>query len=294
MLRTLAILSALAAAQAAGASVTTLNQFTGHVKVSVVAFGQASGPTVSGSFFTGVSPASATLLDAFVISGDFLGPGAGGGGVQASLNAQPLGTSFPFDQDPGLSPTAFAYQWNASGVVSGVQNYSFFAQAALGQQMANQMSGAAMVVVTQDPSFPLRTITINMGVTEIGDTSPTETASTTFNEIIPNSIGAGASTLTLFTLADDAFNSGESAAFNGQNLLLGPLDFDGNLGTNASLVNLPVTTTGGSLNNVSITTNGDLFNWHLAILDSPVPTPGGVMVFAVSALGIGLRHRRVC
>ena len=294
MKRLVMIVLMLAVAPCVEASVTTVQQYTGHVKVSVVAFGQSSGSTVSGSFFTGVAPASAQLLDAFVISGDFLGPGggSGGGGVAASLNGQPLGTSTPFDQDPGASPTAFAYRWGAAGVVGGVQNYSFFAQAALGQQPAFQMSGAAMVVVTQDPSFPMRTITINAGVTEIGDTSPTETASTTFGEIVPNSIGAGASLLTLFTLADDAFSSGETAAFNGQNLMLGPQDFDGNLGTNASLINIPVTTTVGGGNNVSITTNGDLFNWHLAILDSPVPSPGTVTVALIGcAMGAARRRR---
>ncbi|MEK6643453.1 MAG: hypothetical protein AABZ08_06045 [Planctomycetota bacterium] len=228
------------------------------------------------------------MVDAFLLSGDFAGFNAGGGGMAASLGGQPLGTVLPFTQDPGLFPTSFAYAWNATSVVSnmGSGNYSVSIAPGLGQIPAFQMCGAALVVVTQHASYQARTITINLGTLTVGDNSANEMVSTTFNEIIPNSIGAGQGALMLFTLADDAFNTGEQLAFNGQSVIA-PGAFDGNLGVNASLVVQPVTVQAGA-NSTDITTNGDYFAWNMAILNSPVPEPSTLTTLL---LGIVLMRR---
>jgi hypothetical protein len=288
MTRAVAVLLVLAASHACHAGLTTNFQVSGNVRVQVSAFGQGSGSTLSGAFSVGIVPGSSVVF-AGVFTGDFLGPGGtGGGAMSASLNGSGIGIAQPFDQDPSMFPTSFAYLWNAGSVVTGSGTYNLLAGAAPGAQMPFNLQGAALVVITSHPNFAPRTITINSGVWEVGDTSPTETASTTFQEILPNSIGAGQGFLSLFTLSDDSFNSGESASFNGQSLLLGPGDFDANLGVGASHMVFPVTTTAGGTNSVSVTTNTDLFNWHLAILESPIPSPG---VAWVLALGLGARRR---
>lgn len=46
-----------------------------------------------------------------------------------------------------------------------------------------------------------------------------------------------------------------------------------------------------SLDTVSVTANGDLFNWKLAILDSPGPAPDTPPVIMLAAAGFGVRRR---
>ncbi len=281
------------AGRSPGALITRI-QHMGNLSVAIVPIDQACGSSISGTFsLPGLGPPGTTVFDAFILSGDFLGPSGGGGALSASLNSMPIGTLSPFDQNPTLFPTSFAYLWGASSVVTTGGNYAFNAAAPIAGTPGNQICGAALVVITQNAAFPMRTITINAGATVVGDTSTTETETTTFSEMIPNSIGAGQGFLWLYTLADDVFSTGESASFNGGALpLLQPNFMDANLGFNSSLGTTPVTTLAGGMNQASLTTNGDFFAWDLAILVSPVPAPGaGGLLLAGVALAASRRRR---
>jgi hypothetical protein len=95
-------------------------------------------------------------------------------------------------------------------------------------------------------------------------------------------IGAGTGKLSLLTLADDTSVSGEQIAFNG-NVIGGPID--ANLGASSSVFNFNVTTIGGGNDTVGMTSQGDIFGWHVAVLLSPVPDPaGGAGMFALGLL----------
>jgi len=273
------------------ATLVTTAQFSGHFNVQVHAFGQACGSSISGVNVSPViGPAGATVSSAFLLTGDFLGINSGGGALAASLGIQSLGTFSPFTQDPALNPTSFAYIWNANPPVNQSGTFAVSVAAGLGQIPANQLCGAALVVVTQHSSFQLRTITINTGTLTIGDNSPAEMVSTSFSELIPNAIGSGVGQLLLFTLADDAFNTGEQLAFNGQPLIA-PGAFDGNLGVNASLVVQPVNVNAGPNNSADITTNGDFFSWNMAILNSPIPEPATGSLVLILALATAASRR---
>jgi hypothetical protein len=283
-----------ALAGSAHASMISAAQYSGNYNIQVHAFGQACGNGASSTFNSvNIVPGGATVVDAFLLSGDFAGFGAGGGAMAASLGGQSLGTVQPFTQDPGLFPTSFAYYWNATSVITNSGNYSVSIAPGLGQIPAFQMCGAALVVVTQHASYPARTISLNLGTLTVGDNSANEMVSSSFNELIPNSIGAGQGQLMLFTLADDAFNMGEQLAFNGQ-IVPAPGAFDGNLGVNASLVVQPVTVQAGT-NTTDITTNGDYFAWHMAMLISPVPEPSALTTILLTIVLMRRgRHRVNC
>jgi hypothetical protein len=114
----------------------------------------------------------------------------------------------------------------------------------------------ALAVAFSHPSLPLGRVEINDGSIELNFSDDTE--STTFSTL------GGPSNLWLFFQADDGSGTGEQILFN--NVVVGG-PIDGNLGTAASLFNIPVTAVGG-LNTVDVVSPNDYFGWHVAVLHS--------------------------
>ena len=233
---------------------TTSFTFTGNVglAIDVVPFAGfvANNP---GTFVISI-PAGSTVLKALMYVQRWDDPATN---ASAVLSGSPLGPIAAFVTDPAGNFLLQAYRFDVTGIVTGSGNYPFTFDTSGGQNYY-----AALVVVFSHRLEPVGTILINDGSEAIG-TGPSTTAF--------SGVGGGAGTLTIVTQADNSGTSGESIVFNGATIL-GPGDiFNANLGDFASLFQLPVTVAAGT-NTASITTFGDLFGWHLAILVASSPT----------------------
>jgi hypothetical protein len=265
--------------------------FTGNIGYELSGFGQPSGPMAMGNATLSTLPPGAVPIVGFAFTNDFP---PGGGFLDASVT-NPASQNFQIAQ--GAPPTAgdpqpiaqvFGYTFGVPPVaITGNGQYAFNVTPSLVGGNANQISGVGLLVIYMDPLQPLSTITVNAGVLSMGTGGNPNVQSTTFAGPL---IGAGAGRLSLLTLADDTFTSGEQIRFNGTPIG-GPID--ANLGINASVFNFNVTTVGGGNDVATMTSQGDIFGWHVAVLQSPVPEPGclawGSVVLAMAAARPRLR-----
>jgi hypothetical protein len=171
-----------------------------------------------------------------------------------NFNGNNLGSVAPHASDPGGGLVLDSYRVDVTSAVTGNGSYTF-------QVSATNVYYAALLVVYSHPSEPSRTLKINDG----SENLTIGPSTTTFAGML-----AGPGTLTIVTQADDAFGTGESLQFNGSTLL-GPGDvFNSNLGAVASRHDVAVAVQAGA-NTATVTTGGDHFGWHLAILTGPGP-----------------------
>jgi hypothetical protein len=295
---------------AAQGVMTTTFQVTGNVGYELVGFAQPGQTSVSGNVQLMTVPPTATILNALVYTNDFLapppggGPNGGGGWLDGtitdpSLVPSSLGVNVaPTSQDPG-SALVFGYQFGAAGAITTTGQYSINLTASFAGGNPGQMHGAALLVIYQDATLPVTTITVNDGVQYLDGVAGNTNRTTTFAELTPNAIGSGTGALSLFTLGDDPFTSGEQIKLNNQVLAT---NIDSNLGGgggSASLYNFDalnasaITTVGGGGNTVELTSTGDVYSWSVAVLQSPVPEPSTIMLAILGLLGLlGYGRRR--
>lgn len=287
------------------AQLTPAFQMSGNLGYELVGFGQPGMPFVQqNSVALSMNvPGGATPVLGFIYTNDYLGlnpmgqpigggwidisvTGLQGGGTTNFLNVQ------PFASGPATTPVTWSYGVPLAPnqlTVGPNAPYSISAQASAMFGNSNQMHGAGLLAIYQSPLLPMTTLTVYHGVEVLGNQG-VNMQSVIFAQQSAM-IGAGSGTLSVLTFGDDSFNSGETIDFNGTTIAT---NIDGNLGNGggASIFNLSVTTVGGGQDQATITTQGDLFGWHLAVLQSPVPTPGSVSLAAISGLFACRRRRR--
>lgn len=302
----LALVGALVAGPTARAGMVQGYQMSGQLGYELTGIAVPGGPLnpVSGTITLNNIPGGASIQQVFLYANDFLGPipggGFGGGGFldfafsQAPASPIPLGSSAPTSQDPTPTPGTFGYEIAlAPTSVSGNGSYNVQiseTNPSFGGN-ANQLAGAGLLVIYSHPILPVSTVTVNHGVFLLGSGVQPSSASTTFAEN-PTTIPAGTGNLSILTFADDPATSGETVVFNGTNIG-GPLDANLPGGGSASVLNFSnVTTLGGGNDQVSVTSTGDIFGWHVAVLQSQVPEPTSALLMVVAGAAISLRRPR--
>lgn len=183
-------------------------------------------------------------------------------GLSATFAGAPLGIAPPYSSE-ALLVTLTTYRWDVTvNIVPGVPSYNFTVLDAMGLPVA--VAGVGLVVVWENAATePTRTVTIVDGVKQVGENG-SETESMTFT-LLP----AGNTTAWVFTTDDDA-SLGEVVSYNAANIG-GPLV--GNLGLNASVLQMSTTSNAGS-NTLSIFTQSDHLTWVLgATAVDLVPIP---------------------
>ena len=273
-------------------------QVSGQVDFEMVGFGQPGQSFANGNLtFTNVIPGS-TVLFAAVYTNDF----APFGGGQSNISitdpfATPILTANnvnPTSQDPPTTPSNFGWEVPLAPVLvpgNGTYGISFNPSQLLPNPSTSQMHGAGMIIVFSDPSLPQQTITVMHGAEYLdGQTpaSPHASQSVSFPESGASTIGAGSGTRTILPLGDDANdpppNANETLDFNGNTI---HSILDGNLdpiSNTSSIVSAPVTTVAGHNNNIATVNAGsDIFGWHVAVLESPIPEPASLAMLTLTA-----------
>lgn len=172
-------------------------------------------------------------------------------GMSATFGGAPVGNVGPYASE-ALLLTLQTFRWDVTAnIIPGVGSYSFAMLDGLGFPVA--VAGVALVVVWDDAiNEPIRTVTIVDGVKQVGENGA-ETESMTFMNL-----PAGNTSAWIFTTDDDAA-SGETVSYNGSSIG-GPID--GNLGLNATILQMSTTSVSGS-NTLSISTVSDHLTWVL-------------------------------
>ena len=250
---------------------------------------------VTGAIQLSNIPPGAIIQQAYLYTNDFA---TGGGSLDFAFSlgtpVAALGNSFPTSSDPVPTAATFGYEIPLPpNSVFGNGSYNVRISESSFNGNANQMAGAGLLVIYSDPTLPTSTITVNHGVLLLGPGNTS--ASTTFSESSAT-IPAGIGSLSILTFADDAQTSGETVQFNGITIG-GPLDANLPGGGSASVLNFSkVTTLGGGLDQTTVSTTGDIFGWHVAVLQSQsstvVPEPSSFAIFATMTLFLVVPRRK--
>jgi hypothetical protein len=230
----------------AGAALSQRYQSTGNLGLQVTGAAANNFQIVNGTL-TVSKPPLATTQKAFFYVSQINNPS----GLSVAFQNVGLGPIGPPASDAQFN-TLYTYTFDVTPwVVPGVLTYSY----SLGQPTAGSgIAGVALAVVWQDPSEPVRTVTIIDGMQQVGE-SGAETETVTFA-----GMPSGATSLWLFTVYDDSAASGETVSYNGGSIG-GPID--GFLGLNASVLQLSATSVSGN-NTLSIATINDHMGWMVA------------------------------
>jgi hypothetical protein len=230
----------------AGAALSQRYQSTGNLGLEVAGAAANNLQIVNGTLTVSKPPLAATQKAFFYVS-QINNPS----GLSVTFQNVGLGSIGPPASDAQFN-TLYTYTFDVTPwVVPGVLTYSY----SLGQPTAGStIAGVALAVVWQDPSEPVRTVTIIDGMQQVGE-SGAETETVTFA-----GMPSGATSLWLFTVYDDSAASGETVSYNGGSIG-GPID--GFLGLNASVLQLSATSVSGN-NTLSIATINDHMGWMVA------------------------------
>lgn len=282
---------------ALGAMATNL-QISGHVGYELAGIA-SPGPPISASITLSSIPPGAMPLFAFVYTNDFVGPmGSGGGQIDAKFTPLFGPASWiaknlnPNSSDPVPIAQTFGYKIPiVPTTITGNGSYGIDITASPIGGNPNQMAGAGLLVIYSHPTLPLSTITVNDGVLMMGTGGMPNSQSTTFSQLSDTIYASSKSSLSLLTFADDAFTSGEQIKLNGVKIG-GPIDANLPGGGSASIFNFNVTSLGGSSNTATLTSTGDIFGWHVAVLQTPVPEPSALALVASGLAGLSWFRRR--
>lgn len=282
----LAVLALLA--PAARAAAIQSFQATGQFSLEVTGASNPPGafPTMA-STFSLTPPVGATVHKAFVYTGDWNNSGAT---LDLVFDVSPNLPTGPIANDAAFT-TLYGYRWDVTSFVVGVaMSYNFtIGLDALLTSQGQQIAGAALVVIWNDPSALNSTVTIVDGALQVGETTP-DTETMTFS-----GMPAGNTNLQLFTVSDDMAGTNEVIKYNGSSVG-GPIDE--NLGLGASVVSISNLTSISPANNVvSVTSPVDHFGWIVSVTIVPEPASAtllllGFPILAATALRRMRRRRK--
>lgn len=276
----------LALSVPAQAGVTQSYTTSGQLSLDATGYSNPTGAMsfLSGSFNISQVPAGATVHKAFVYSADW---NNGGAGLDLQFGTSPyLGTG-SFQSDAAFL-TLYGYRWDVTSYVLNVPmsyNFSVGLDMFLTSQ-GNQITGASLVVVWNDPGAPQSTVSIVDGALQVGENTPTtpDTENMTFA-----GLPAGNTDMKLFTVSDDAAGSGEVIKYNSV-AVGGPIDE--NLGLGASLISINNATSVSPANNVtSVTSTADHFGWIYTAVIVPEPATTTLVLFSVPLLAAAAWRR---
>lgn len=300
-----AIAVVLGGSLGAHAAMMTSLQISGNVGYELAGIA-SPGPPVNASIILSNIPPGAMPLFVFIYANDFVGPAGSGGGLIDATFTPLFGPSFPIasntspnSSDPVPLAQTFGYKLGViPTAVAGNGSYGINITPSFIGGNANQMAGAGMLVIYSDPLLPQSTITVNDGVYMMGTGGMPNSQTTTFQQMSNTIHASASSTLSLLTFADDPFNTNEQILFNGS-VIGGPIDANLSGGGSASIFNFTVSSVSGSANTATLTSTGDIFGWHVAVLQtpmpqrSPVPEPSSFMLGAAALLGLAYFSRRL-
>jgi hypothetical protein len=229
-------------------------QQTGNIDLEVAGVAGGNGLVAGGTLSLSRLPATAAVVKATLYASQV----NNGVGLHAQFAGADMGTVGPAAADT-VNQALYCYQWDVtSRVVPGVTSYSFVVN------QGSAIAGVALAVVWEDVNEPTRLVCLMDGMRQLGADGP-ESQSVTFANL-----GPGATKVSLFTVLDDAVNSGEIVSYNGS-ALAGPIDQ--NLGFLASLLRLDTVSNSGD-NTVSIWTDKDHMGWMIAGASVTMPPVG--------------------
>ena len=270
-------------------------QATGNVGLYSSAVSTNSPNSISGSFNLSQLPSGATIQKAFLYTADWWQGSQPQ--VQLTINTQPVAVTPATASDTPIGPLSFptltSYRWDLTTALSLLPPAPFLFSIT-STQSNPQLTAASLMIVWSDPSAPLSTVTIVDGAQQVGELTQTSPPTSDTESINFTGLPAGSTALTLFTVSDDPFGTGETVRYNG-GTNHGPLD--GNLGNVASLLQFSDTSVAGS-NGLVITSSQDYFGWvasaSVVTPAAAVPEPGSLTLLAIGMLGslVGLRRRR--
>lgn len=242
------------ASPAAYAEMAPSFQQTGNLALEITATAGGNTTVASGTLSLSRLPVTATVVKASL----YASQANNAAGLRARFAGIDLGTVGPAASD-SAAQVLYNYRWDVtSRIVPGTLDYSFTVS------FGNSVAGVALAVIWQDINEPTRMVTLVEGMRQIGNIAfETETVQ------FPNQ-GSGDAEITIFTILDDALNSGETIAYNG-NHIGGPIDQ--NLGYLSSLIRLNTTSLSGD-NALSIHTQTDHMGWMLAGVSVTMPPVG--------------------
>lgn len=229
-------------------------QRMGNLAIAVVGAAGGNAAIAAGTMGLSRLPATATVVRATLYASQV----NHAAGLRARFAGVDLGTVAPAASD-SVVQVMYSYAWDVKHLVHpGTIEYSYSISS------GNAVAGLALVVIWEDINEPTRIVTLVDGIRQVGELG----AETEKVEI--QNIGPGATDISIFTVLDDAVNTGETVSYN-EAAIGGPID--GNLGTLASLLSLRGESLLGT-NTLSISTGTDHMAWMIAavsVTQPPVP-----------------------
>jgi len=245
------LLGLVLASPSADAAMSTAFQQTGNLALEVAGAAGGISTVASGTLSLSRLPATATVVKASLYASQV----NNGVSLQAQFAGTNLGAVGPAASD-SAAQILYNYRWDVTSLlVPGTLDYSF--KVSLG----NSVAGVALAVIWQDVNEPTRMVTLIEGMQQIGNVA-FETESLQLQNQ-----GPGDAEVCIFTVLDDAINSGETIDYNG-GFIGGPIDQ--NLGYLSSLLVLNATSQSGD-NTLSIHTLTDQMGWMLAGVSVTMP-----------------------
>ena len=239
--------------------------------------------SVSGGFDLSQLPIGSTIQQAYLYTADWRTSA-----LQLTINSQAVGVVPTTASDTPIGPVQFATltstRWDLTSTLS-VLPPAPFTFAIQSNNTQSQLQAAALFIVWSDPSAPMSTVTIVDGAQQVGERTQLNPPTADTESINFTGLPAGSTALSMFTVSDDNFGTGETVRYNG-GADHGPLD--GNLGNVASLLQFSDTALAGS-NSLTVTSSQDHFGWIasasvVTTSVTPVPEPASLGLITMGAL----------
>lgn len=247
----LAWLYLVLASSVADAAMRPAFQRMGNLAIEVVGVAGGNAPIAAGTMWLSRLPTTASVVQATLYASQV----NNAVGLRARFAGVDLGTVLPAASDSVIQ-AMYSYAWDVKDlVVPGRIDYGFSISS------GNAIAGVALVVIWEDVNEPTRIVTLVDGIRQVGETGA-EIEKVEFPDM-----GPGATDIFIFTVLDDAINTGETVAYN-EVVIGGPID--SGLGSLATLLTL----TGDSYlgtNTLSISTDTDHMAWMIAAISVTQP-----------------------
>lgn len=248
----LVLLGLMLVSSTANADLQTTFQRMGNLAIEVVGAAGGNASIAAGTLGLSRLPATATVVQATLYASQV----NNAAGLHARFAGTELGAAAPAASD-SVVQAMYAYTWDVTGLVTPgtlAYSYSIFG--------GNAVAGVALVVIWEDVNEPTRVVVLVDGLRQVGEFGGGN------ESVSVADFPSGTTKITLFTVLDDAVNTGETITYNGTPIG-GPIDQ--NLGALASVVDLECESLLGT-NTLTITTVLDQLAWMIAGFSVTQPT----------------------